>query len=324
MKVSIALCTWNGERFLVQQLESLLAQTRLPDELIITDDVSRDGTWSLLEAFAARARAQGIHVDLQRNPDNLGYVENFSRTLVRSSGELVFLCDQDDVWHPDKISRMTDCFVRRPTLGLLHSDARLIDADGADLGHGLFDALGVTRAEIEAEHAGDAFDVLMRRNIVTGATAVVRRDLIEAALPVPRPWIHDEWLAVAVSLRAQVDCLEWESIGYRQHGNNQIGVRRPTLKSRLTGDGHGKRVFMTGMHDRLLGLLAYCEQPSLQPSEARVSALRSRIAHLRFRSQLPHAPLPRLRAVVGEFRRGGYGTGVPCARSVLSDLMDLN
>lgn len=322
MKISIVLCTWNGERYLGPQLDSLLAQTRRPDEIVVNDDVSADGTWALLEAFAARAGAMGIAVKLQRNPVNLGYVRNFADGLQRATGDLLFLCDQDDVWHPRKLERMEAEFLRRPGLGLLHTDARLVDADGGDLDCSLFEALEMTADEIEAEHAGRAFEVQMRRNTVTGATAALRRDLLPGVLPVPDGWVHDEWLAMALSTRAQVDCLEWASIDYRQHGGNQIGIRRRTAAEKLFNPHVDKRGFMDLIASRLEHVLL--TEPGLGLQPAQLEELAGKARHARFRADLPRAAATRVPAVLREARSGRYRRYSSGLRSVVSDLVDLN
>ena len=98
-RVSIVMCTYNGERFLHEQLDSLLAQTRLPDEIIIQDDNSTDGTWSLLENYAAR----DPRIRLYRNQAGQGVNNNFFSALQRATGDLIAISDQDDIWEPDKI-----------------------------------------------------------------------------------------------------------------------------------------------------------------------------------------------------------------------------
>lgn len=322
MRISIVLCTFNGERFLDMQLDSLLAQTRLPDQLVIADDVSTDGTWRLLQAFAPRARAMGVDVDLYRNPVNLGYVRNFSEGLLRANGDLLFLCDQDDVWHPDKLARMESEFLRRPELGLLHTDARLVDADGRDMGCSLFEALGMSAEEFRAENEGRAFEVQLRRNTVTGATAALRASALADALPVPDGWVHDEWLGMVVAARGVVDCLQWPSIDYRQHGGNQIGIRRRTLGERLFNAGVDKREFM----DRVAGRLERILQAGsvLELSAGQRSEMAGKALHSRFRADLPRAPLARFSAVLGEARSGRYRRYSSGLRSILSDLVDLN
>ncbi|MCR6663106.1 MAG: glycosyltransferase family 2 protein [Luteimonas sp.] len=323
MRVSVALCTYNGARFLGEQLDSLLAQVRIPDEIVVTDDASTDDTFDRLRAFSERASGDGIDVDLRRNPGNVGFAANFDATLRRTTGDIVFLCDQDDLWHPDKLARMLAEFERRPRLGLLHTDARLVDADGRDTGCGLFEALEMTRAEIEAEHAGRAFDVLLRRNTVTGATAAIRRQALVDALPVPPGWVHDEWLALRCSLSWEVDCLEWASIDYRQHGGNQIGMRRRTLREKLAGIDRPKRVFMADVADRLQLFLQRCDDAGLDLPADKRAEIEARIAHARFRAALPVAAFARLLALLGEVRTGRYGRYSSGWRSIASDVMDL-
>lgn len=324
MRISVALCTYNGEKYLPQQLDSLLRQERPPDRIVIRDDVSTDGTWALLEAFATQARQRGIDVDLRRNAGNLGYVRNFEQALKATDGDLVFLCDQDDVWRVEKIRRMAGEFERRPRLGLLHTDARLVDGVGGDLGLGLFEALEITPAEIAAEHAGDAFDVLLRRNTVTGATTALRRTLLDALLPVPDGWVHDEWLAMGTCVQAQVDCLAWPSIDYRQHGGNQIGARRRTRRERLLGSGMPKREFMALVAGRLERALDRLHDANLAPPVGKEEQVRERIAHARFRAELPSSAFARWPMVAREARAGRYRRYSSGLRSIVSDLLDLS
>ncbi|TDK20485.1 glycosyltransferase family 2 protein [Luteimonas aestuarii] len=322
MRVAVALCTYNGARFLQAQLDSLAAQRRRPDALVVGDDGSTDGTLEILERFAGES-GTGIRVDIRRNSRNLGFAANFDATLRRSDGDVVFLCDQDDVWHPDKIARMCGEFERRPRLGLLHTDARLVDVDGQDMGCGLFEALEMTAAEIAAEHAGRAFDVLLRRNTVTGATAAIRREALHEALPVAEGWVHDEWLALRTSLGWEVDCLPWASIDYRQHGANQIGMRRRTLREKLAGIDRPKRVFMQDVADRLTLFLQRCDDAGLPLPQDRRDEILARIGHARYRAGLPTTLASRLRAVLAESRAGGYHRFSSGWRSIASDVVDL-
>lgn len=101
IRVSVAMTTYNGERFLARQLDSLLAQTRRPDEIVVCDDASSDGTWALLEAYAA----QHPEVKIHRNPASLGVDRNFLKAISLCSGTFLLLCDQDDEWLPNKVER---------------------------------------------------------------------------------------------------------------------------------------------------------------------------------------------------------------------------
>lgn len=319
--VSVALCTYKGEAYLPAQLDSILAQTRRPQELVIFDDVSPDGTWPLLEAYAPRIRAAGVRLALHRNARNLGYVGNFEQALQATSGEIVFLCDQDDVWHPDKIARFLPEFESRPDLLVLHSDARLVDGDGADMRCGLFEALEVTRDELTAIHAGRAFDVLVRRNIATGATMAVRRKVFEGGFVVPEGWIHDEWLAMIATFMGTVDCLEAPSIDYRQHASNQVGARRRGFVERLTGGGMSRLEFMTRTLLRTQTLLDVAEAGPLRLPEADLQMLRDRLTHARFRAMPPTALPARMAAIAREYASGRYSRFSNGPRSALSDFL---
>ena len=128
LTVSVALCTYKGASYLGKQLESVLAQTRLPQEMVVFDDASPDGTWALLEAFEPRIRAAGIRLVMHRNPVNVGFVANFEQALQATTGDIVFLCDQDDVWHLDKIEQFDD-FDPYQHYEIAIADAELLPAE---------------------------------------------------------------------------------------------------------------------------------------------------------------------------------------------------
>src|ERR1700760_1987549 len=115
-KISVALCTYNGERFLGRQLASIQQQTRLPDELVACDDCSTDRTLEILNDFAAAA---GFPVNIIRNEEKLGVAANFERAIRLCQGSLIALCDQDDIWYPSRLERSEEEFVAHPDVGLV-------------------------------------------------------------------------------------------------------------------------------------------------------------------------------------------------------------
>ena len=117
VKVSVIICTYNGASYLAGQLDSLLAQTCPPYELVVQDDGSSDGTWEMLEAF--RAAHPGLCIRLFRNPERLGYNRNFLSAVQRASGDFIACCDQDDLWHPEKLEMLAREIGNAP-LDLLH------------------------------------------------------------------------------------------------------------------------------------------------------------------------------------------------------------
>lgn len=126
MKISIAMTTYNGAKFIAQQLESFCRQTRFPDELIIQDDGSQDNTLALVEEFAETAP---FYVNFQKNEKNVGVSENFSIAIHRCSGDLILLSDQDDVWLPNKIAKIEEYFRVNPDVSVIANDALIVDSN---------------------------------------------------------------------------------------------------------------------------------------------------------------------------------------------------
>ncbi len=315
--VSVVLCTHNGAAFIGEQLASILAQTRIPDELVLGDDASTDGTVGLVEAALA---GSGIRLTVLRNDPPLGVTRNFERTALAATGDLLVFSDQDDAWHPDRVARALAAFAAEPELLLVHSDARLVDGEGRPLGRTLFESMGVTAWELERIRAGRGIEALVRRSLVTGATMTVRRELVAAAAPFPPTWVHDEWLSAVAGLTGRFTVLAEPLIDYRQHGGNQIGA------SRLTA-GSAVRKLLEPRGPRNARLLANTEAlverlPSLTgvaPEDAEL--IRGKLAHERFRSALPAPRIPRIALVRAARARGDYDKYSQGRRDVLRDLV---
>ncbi len=322
LRLSIVMCTYNGAAYLQQQLDSLLVQTRLPDEIVIGDDGSTDATMDILRRFDEHARQVGIQVVLRQNLHNLGYVENFTVGLRQARGDVFFLCDQDDVWHVEKLARMAAAFEHDPSLSLLHSDARLVDAQGESLQCSMFEALQLTAQERQAIHAGGAFEVVLRRSFVTGATAALRRELVDLALPVAAEWIHDEWLAAVAAAAGRLDVIEDALIDYRQHDANQIGARKRTLTMKWRELLLPRGRLLSDEARRLQRLEQFLQQAPFVGAADRARQVEHKRAHFERRVAIGRRPRwRRVPAILHEARLGcyrRYGTG---ARSMLRDLL---
>ncbi|MEB0273979.1 glycosyltransferase family 2 protein [Cryobacterium sp. 5B3] len=325
LSVSVALCTFNGSAFIEEQLVSVLEQSEPPAEIVVSDDSSNDSTLAVVSRVFGdwRTRHPGVPLELKilRNPVGLGVVANFEQALGACTGDLLALCDQDDRWHPRRLERMAREFERRPSLTLLHSDARLIDGDGQPLGLTLFQTLGVTDAVKRVEHGGRAFELLLRRNIVTGATTMLRRALFERSRPFPDAWVHDEWLAMTAAIGGGVDVLDEELVDYRQHGGNQIGVT--TLD--INGRAGRLRAPRTLRNERLLARAeALAERAPLlvpEPAPDVIRAVTEKRAHEQARSMLPAARMLRGVPVLREWCTGRYSRFGRGAQDVLRDLV---
>ncbi|TFD86284.1 glycosyltransferase family 2 protein [Cryobacterium serini] len=323
--LSVALCTYNGAAHVAQQLGTILEQTLAPDEIIVSDDGSSDDTVQIIETtFAAWQEAHpGARIALRvvRNATPLGVTANFEQALKLCIGDLLALSDQDDLWHSGRLARMTAEFSSRPTLQLLHTDARLVDATGKPLGTTLLKTLGVSPADQQAVHIGRAIHLLLRRNIVTGATMMLRRELLQVARPFPAAWVHDEWLAVVAAATGVVDLINEPLIDYRQHGSQQIGA------SSLDTAGKLARLRAPG-GERNASLLARSlvlneRAPHLRPSVAApiLAAIAGKVAHEQMRSALPVQRVRRIGPIVRESRRGRYASYGLGLQDVLRDLV---
>lgn len=321
-RLSIVMCTYNGAAYLQSQLDSLLAQTLGPDEIVIGDDGSTDATMDILRQFAVRAAEAGIDVQLCRHPKNLGYVENFSRGLHQARGKLLFLCDQDDVWHPDKLARMVAAFEADPALLLLHSNALLVDAQGASLHCTMFEALQLTMQEKQSIGSGAAFEVALRRSFVTGATAALRRELVELALPVAPEWIHDEWLAAVAAATGRLGLIDDTLIDYRQHDANQIGASRRTLRMKWRDLLLPRTMLLADEARRLLALEQFFHQTDFPGAVDCARQVARKRAHFERRVVIGRlSRWRRIPAILHEAHLGLYrlyGTGT---RSVLRDFL---
>ncbi|MFC6354813.1 glycosyltransferase family 2 protein [Luethyella okanaganae] len=322
--VSVALCTHNGARFVERQVRSILAQSRPASEIVVSDDASTDGTTGIVERTVAAWRAQGrrppLGLRVLKNESPLGVTPNFEQALAACEGTLIALCDQDDEWHPDKLARMVAEFEARPSLELLHSDARIVDAAGTPSGATLLDTLAVSVEQKSAIHGGRALDVLLRRNVCTGATMLVHARLVEQARPFPASWVHDEWLAVVAAATGEMDLLEQSLIDYRQHGGNQIGA---TI---LNGSGRLARLRTprTERNARLLDRAADLAErmPRLSAVSAETIARSvEKLRHERVRSSLPKARILRVGPVLREWLSGRYREYGLGGQDVLRDLV---
>ncbi len=224
--LSIALASYNGERYISEQLDSIAKQIRLPDELVISDDASIDATPAIIEDFARQAP---FPVRLLRNSERLGSTRNFETAIKACSGDIIFLCDQDDVWYPAKIALVEERFINNPGMGALFTDGDVVDENLRPICR-MWDVFGFNPYEQRMVEAGDPLAVLFRHPVVTGATMAFRSGYRQLVLPLPNlpnTW-HDEWIALLISSAASLGSLPTPLIAYRQHGSNQVGIPSPS------------------------------------------------------------------------------------------------
>jgi len=219
-KISVALCTYNGERFLARQLASIQQQTQTPFELVVCDDCSTDGTMEILREFAASA---SFPVRVTSNEHNIGFVANFQRAIGLCQGDLIALSDQDDIWYPMRLERSQQEFLAHPEVGLVFSDADVMDDQDESTGTRLWTNYGFTEERKRRLLQGD-YTVLARHRFVTGATVMFRSRLRANCLPVGSGWLHDEWIVANTAAVTELRPIESPLIRYRQHVSQQVGL----------------------------------------------------------------------------------------------------
>ncbi|QJX00476.1 glycosyltransferase family 2 protein [Frigoriglobus tundricola] len=311
MRLSVALCTYNGAAHLRAQLDSIAGQTRPPDELVVRDDRSSDATPAVLGAFAAAAP---FPVRIAVNEVNLGSTRNFEGAIAACSGDVIFLCDQDDVWHPQKLARFEAAFRSAPGVGLVASDLEVVGPDLAPTGLRMWESLPFG-PELQAEvEAGRGCRLLLRYNVVTGAAAAFRADLRDIVLPIPNCWVHDGWIAFLTAAIAPVRLVREPLTNYRQHSEQQIGTKPLSLSrqiafarrrdaayfDRLAEGFEAAAVRLAGIKDRLYDPLLI-ELTLRRAAHARVQQ------HMRTGSRVARVG-PSVRELVrGNYHRFGHG-----------------
>lgn len=221
MRVSIAMTTYNGARFVEAQLASLVGQRQRPSQLVIVDDASSDDTPALLDRFAAVAP---FEVQVHRNPRNLGWRANFFRALEHCDGDLIGFCDQDDVWHADKIAACAAA-LDDPRALLVYHGAELVDAEMRRTGD-------LRAYQSQPVPLAPPQSLGPWKNIL-GFTMMFRGDLLRfsrywpmsldrGALGAPDP--HDQWFAFIATTLGHIAYVDRDLALYRQHGLNAVGV----------------------------------------------------------------------------------------------------
>jgi glycosyltransferase involved in cell wall biosynthesis len=307
-RISVAMCTYNGDRFLSAQLASIAQQTRLPDELVMCDDRSTDQTLSIVRAFADSV---SFPVKIFVNEQNLGFAANFEAAIRRCSGELIALSDQDDVWYPQRLERSEQELVAHPEAGVVFSDGDLIDEQDQPLGQTLWQRLGFDAERRHALMFGQLV-VLAKHRFVTGATMMFRANLRAHCLPVGQGWIHDEWIVMTAAAFAGLRPIEEPLIRYRVHGTQQVGFTNK-LEKRAQGATRAERHW-SRVADSAHELQQICDAlgPDVLPEYL------EHLEFLQFRAGLPLWRLARLGAILSH--AGQYKVHASGVASMMKDL----
>ncbi len=221
MKVSVALATYNGERFIREQLDSILPQLSPGDEVIVSDDGSSDGTVDIILGYAEKDE----RVRLIKGPGK-GAVRNFEHAISQCSGDVIFLCDQDDVWLPGKVEAVLKKFDESGADLVLHN-AKIVNEDLAEI-VSFFENRRVAKGVLRNIY----------KNSYMGCAMAFLSSLKRAALPFPKNLpMHDQWLGLVAEMYGKVAFIDEPLMLYRRHGGNVTGDRHSSLANMLKWRG---------------------------------------------------------------------------------------
>ncbi len=310
--ISIALCTYNGAAYLPEQWQSLLQQERLPDEVIICDDGSTDNTRPLLRQLAADAP---FRVEVIENPVRLGFNKNFGQALSRCTGDLVFLCDQDDFWMPQKLRLMAKFMQQNPAVQVAFNDADIADESLQPTNERFWTRVYFDAAMQQRWLAGRAMDVLLDGNRVMGCATVIRQPLLTTLLPIPDDvpgYIYDGWLSLLGAGLGTISFVNEPLQLYRTHPTQQVGVHekppgpRVRLRDRFIRDRTLKLAPLRGQRQQLAGIRQLLLSRGVPVDTPGMNQLAQRLAHYSLRSELPDNRLGRVGPVLTALREGDY------------------
>jgi glycosyltransferase involved in cell wall biosynthesis len=219
--VDILLATYEGEEYITEQLDTLLAQTHRNLRIFVGDDASRDTTPDIVNDFAKRHPQK---IFFHQYLDNVGRILNFSRIAGYSDADYVMLSDQDDVWHPQKVEKTLkkmkemDATYGKKTPLLVHTDSKVIGSDGREIypSYREYSAFEPT--------AGSLSHTLSQKQVI-GCTVMLNRALVNLAFPIPsEAYMHDHWINLVASAFGKVGWVPDATVSYRQHGESWSGA----------------------------------------------------------------------------------------------------
>jgi glycosyltransferase involved in cell wall biosynthesis len=248
--VSIALCTYNGDKYLAEQLDTLVNQTYTAIEIIAVDDCSTDKTFDILTVYAAKYPQFKIY----RNEKNLGFTANFERAVTLCRGELIALCDQDDLWHPQKIELQVNAIADNV---FIYHDSEFVHEDGSSMDKKMSDLMNLYRGANPL--------AFLFFNCVSGHSILMKKSLLDLALPLKKDYFHDWWLAYVATNIGSIDFITQCLVKYRQHDKSETNI--------LKLDREKDKYKMSSIEnfDRTLTWLQYCKSFKYNRNQALIN-----------------------------------------------------
>lgn len=216
--ISVCMATYNGEKYLEEQLKSIILQLNPTDEIIISDDGSTDNTLDLVKKYQDKFS----NIKFINGPQK-GVVKNFENAINFAKGDIIFLCDQDDIWYENKVEIVLKYFENKDTYLILH-DANIVNCFGEKIENSFF----------QHRHSKKGIIRNIWKNSYLGCCMAFRKEVIRKALPFPEKIeMHDWWLGIITEKYWSTYLITDKLIGYRRHGNNVSSFHHHPLKKML-------------------------------------------------------------------------------------------
>ena len=307
MRISVALCTLNGEKFLRTQLASLVDQTMQIDELVVFDEGSTDKTMEILQQYKDR-----LPMQIHQNATRLGTYRNFEKAISTCTGDYIFPADQDDFWDSQKIERIVTYLNQRTEIDVAFTDAVLVDEFGQISGKRLWSTFRFREKQQNEWKAGKSLEILLDGNRVTGCTMCLRKSFFNKISPfpsnMPSYFLHDAWMGIAASLENKISFIPASYVQYRQHSEQQVGVLGfqgipPTLWERMKRP-HSEKI---GPYEKKLEYLSQLKIAIAEkfPNQS-FEPLDTKIEYYNRRAKLPKARWQRLKKTLLNLISGNY------------------
>lgn len=223
------MATYNGEKYIEEQLLSICRQTRKPDEIVISDDGSKDATLEIVERVSQSEDAAGIDFVIITDNPRHGYCGNFEWAIKHTTGDLVFLSDQDDVWMPEKVAEVINVFSKYPDASCVFHNASLIGKNGEPI-EGVFDErlttgeLNLPQGQIKKLDRDNYLAPAISWGGIHGMSMCIERTFAESVVPFPQSMgFHDKWITVCAIINDAMYYVNLSLTKYRLHGNNTCG-----------------------------------------------------------------------------------------------------
>jgi glycosyltransferase involved in cell wall biosynthesis len=307
--ISVAMCTYNGAKFLPEQLESIANQIVPVDELVVCDDGSNDDTLEVLKNFG---KTSAFPVFIHSNEKNLGSTKNFEKCFSLCNGDIIFLSDQDDLWRKDKVEKHLAYYQQHPQMDAVFSDAMMIDDDSKPTNRTIWQEIEFNDVLQDKWIKGLGHEILFYSFVVTGATLSIRKSALKRLTPFPThipELIHDAWIAMVLCLQEKIGFVADTLIYYRIHNGQQVGFGRKveyvSMKDRMSRDRNEKLLPLAERADNLEKLYVQLREVPLVPREKLIKLYLAQ-KHFKKRATLPENRLLRISPVMNDIVRGYY------------------